>query len=80
MKLKFNGKLLKSHMKAKRLVDTKNNISISMAQVGKATGIGRSTIMRAERGMNLDTETLANICSWLETPMETYFTKSKSIK
>lgn len=80
MKLKYEGKLLAAYMKAQRLVDKQNDISISLGSAAKQTGISKPTLSRLEKGGMPDALTLAVICKWIDKPMDLFFTQIKSKK
>jgi len=75
--MKYEGKLMAKYLKEKRVVDKKNNISISLGQASKQVGVSKPTLSRLEKGSMPDVLTFAIVCNWLDKPMSLFFSKSK---
>lgn len=77
MRQRFKNDLFAKHMREKRVIDTKNDISISLRSASKQNGIKFMTLSRIENGNKPDLETFATACKWMGKPMNIYF-KSKT--
>ena len=73
--MEYNSKRFVAAIRAKRVVDKKNNISISISKAAQIIGISKVTLSRIELGSYPDLTTYAMICQWLDKPMETFFCK-----
>lgn len=76
--MKYERKLMAKYLKEKRVVDKKNNISISLGQASKQVGVSKPTLSRLEKGSMPDVLTFAIVCNWLDKPMSLFFSKSKN--
>ncbi len=76
-KQKYNGYLMATLLKAKRTVDKKNNILISLRDASKQSGISFATLSRMENGKCPDVNTLIKASYWLGKPIEAFFKSSK---
>lgn len=67
--MKFNSKLLRSDMIAKRKIER----NITMDEAAKEIGVAKCTISRMENQNSIDIETLCKFCEWLQTNPSRYF-------
>lgn len=77
VKLVYNGKLFSKELQRKLIIDSKNDVVLSLADAAKVTGISKATLSRANWENKIDVDTLATLCLWMKLPMEKFFTKIK---
>lgn len=75
MKQHFQLKAFSQAIRQKRLI----NLNIGIREAAKQIGVSPATLSRCENE-NIPTVLFyANICKWLDIPMETFFTKTKRL-
>lgn len=75
--MKYNGKLMAKMLYEKSIVDRKNKIFLSGRDCAKIIGISHATYSRVAKCSEPDLTTFSLLCNYLQTPMESFFTKTK---
>lgn len=73
MRLKYDGEKLAKEVRTKRLI----TLNVDLRKAAKQIGIGYATLSRIENEKKPDIETLAAVCKWINTPIDSFF---KSVK
>jgi transcriptional regulator with XRE-family HTH domain len=73
MKLVYDADKLAKELRTKRCVV----LRYGLRQAAKEIGISPATLSRAENMREPDVTTLANLCQWVQLPMEDFFRPDK---
>lgn len=76
MNKKLNRTKLSRQVKSKRLIDLSIDLKTAAIQIGTSA----ATLWRVENEKNPDVDTLANICDWLDEPIDSFFMTIKPEK
>lgn len=68
--INFNGELLRKAVATKRIIE----LNISTRECAKQIGISASTISRCENGKQIDFDSFAKLCLWLQQEPNDFFT------